>query len=133
MKPNDLMTLTAFLAALTKLDEPLPANIQAQLKEISKALTAEPTNIGNLDAIAESYPPLDKVYQKELAALENDVGERNKGLEPLPLPSEPTRELTNAAINTFSNDNSISAAKQLTKQNILQRVRDFITGRKVNG
>ena len=69
MKPNDIITLTAFLAALAQLDESLPENIQTQLNEIGKALAANPKEIGNLDVIAESYPPLDSVYQKELAAL----------------------------------------------------------------
>ncbi|MDZ8240227.1 MAG: hypothetical protein RMZ69_24285 [Nostoc sp. ChiQUE01a] len=128
MNPNNIITLTAFLSALTQLDEPLPENIQTQLNEISKALTIDPDCIGNLDAIAESYPPLDKVYQIELAKIEK-TGERTKGLPPLPLPTEPTRELTNAAINTFSNNNSVSAAKKAVEPNLLQRLQDFIHGR----
>lgn len=129
MKPNDIITLTAFLAALAQLDESLPENIQTGLNEIGKALAANPTDIGNLDAIAESYPPLDSVYQKELAALQKEVGERNKGLPPLPLPNEPTKELTNTAIDTFSANDSVDAAKQPTKQ-IWQRIWQFITGSK---
>lgn len=128
MKPNSIITLTAFLSALTQLDEPLPDDIQTQLKDISKALITNPDNIGNLDAIAQSYPLLDKVYQTELAKLEN-IGERTKGLPPLPLPTEPTRELTNAAINTFSDKNSVSAAKKAVEPNLLQRLQDFIHGR----
>ncbi|MGF1935119.1 MAG: hypothetical protein RM347_012050 [Nostoc sp. ChiQUE02] len=128
MKPNNIITLTAFLTALTQLDEPLPDNIQTQLNDISKALIANPDNIGNLDAIAESYPPLDKVYQIELTRIEK-TGERTKGLPPLPLPTEPTAELTNAAFNAFSNNNSVAAAKIAVKPNLLQRVRDFINGR----
>jgi hypothetical protein len=69
MKPNDIITLTAFLSALSQLDEPLPANIQAKLNEIGKALAADPTNLGNLDVLAESYEPLDTVYHEELATL----------------------------------------------------------------
>ncbi|MEH1964182.1 MAG: hypothetical protein V7L05_31005 [Nostoc sp.] len=57
----------------------------------------------------------------------------NKGLKPLPLPTEPTRELTNAAINVFSNDNSVSAAKKAVEPNLLERVRDYINGRIGNG
>ncbi|MEH1968610.1 hypothetical protein [Nostoc sp.] len=128
MKPNNIITLTAFLTALTQLDEPLPDNIQTQLNDISKALIANPDNIGNLDAIAESYPPLDKVYQIELTRIEK-TAERTKGLPPLPLPTEPTAELTNAAFNAFSNNNSVAAAKIAVKPNLLQRVRDFINGR----
>ena len=100
MKPNDIITLTAFLTALNQLDEPLPANIQAKLNEIGKALAADPTNLGNLDGVAESYQPLDTVYQEELATLDSEVGERNKALRPLPIPSEATKELTNTAIDT---------------------------------
>ncbi|MEH2113284.1 hypothetical protein [Nostoc sp.] len=131
MKPNNIITLTAFLTALTQLDEPLPDNIQTQLNDISKAPIADPDNIGKLDAIAESYPPLNKVYQTELARIEK-TGERTKGLPPLPLPTEPTAELTNAAFNAFSNNNSVSAAKIAVEPNLLQRVRDFIHGRTVN-
>lgn len=129
MKPNDIITLTAFLAALKQLNEPLPDDIQIQLHAIGKALEADSTNIGNLDAIAESYPPLDAVYQKELAALEKDVGERNKGLPPLPLPTEPTRELTNTAIDTFTADDSVVTAKQAVNQSFLKRIWQLITGK----
>ncbi|MBG1269279.1 hypothetical protein [Nostoc sp. WHI] len=133
MKPNNIITLTAFLTALTQLDEPLPNNIQTQLNDISKALIIDQNNIGNLDAIAASYLPLDKVYQTELATIDKNVGERTKGLKPLPLPTEPTRELTNAAINVFSNNNSVSAAKKAVEPNFLERVRDYINGRIGNG
>ncbi len=130
MKPNDIITLTAFLSALNQLDEPLPANIQAKLNEIGKALAADPTNLGNLDAIAESYEPLDTVYQEELAALESEVGERNKAESPLPLPIVPSRELANTAIETFSSDDSVSTAKQAAKPSILKRIWQSITGSK---
>ncbi|MDZ8188166.1 MAG: hypothetical protein RMX96_25345 [Nostoc sp. ChiSLP02] len=131
MKPNNIITLTAFLSALTQLDEPLPKDIQTQLNDIGKVLRDNPDNIGNLDAIAESYPPLDKLYQRELTKIEK-TGERTKGLPPLPLPTEPTRELTNAAINTFSEKNSVSAAKEAVNPNLLQKLTDFIHGRIVN-
>jgi len=130
MKPNDIITLTAFLSALNQLDEPLPANIQAKLNEIGKALAADPTNLGNLDAIAESYEPLDTVYQEELATLESEVGERNKAPAPLPIPSQPSKELTNTAIDTFSSDDSVSTAKQVAKPSILKRIWQSITGSK---
>lgn len=102
MKPSEIISLTAFVTALEQLDESLPENIQTELNEIGKALAANPNKIGNLGKIAESYPPLDSVYQKELAALYKEFRERNKGLPPLPLPNERTKELINTAIDTFS-------------------------------
>ncbi|PSB41642.1 hypothetical protein C7B80_30095 [Cyanosarcina cf. burmensis CCALA 770] len=124
------MTLTAFLAALKQLNEPLPDGIQIQLHAIGKVLEVDSTNLGNLDAIAESYPPLDEFYQQELAALEKEVGERNKGLPPLPLSTEPTRELTNTAIDTFTADDSVVTAKQAVNQSFLTRIWQLVTGSK---
>ncbi len=124
MQPNDIISLSAFLNALSKLDEPLPPDIQTQLNAIAKNLEADPTNIGNLDSIAESYEPLDIAYQEELTILKKEAGMRNKGLPPLPLPKESTSELTNSAIDTFSATNSVDAAKP----NLLQRMWQSIKG-----
>ncbi|QMS88264.1 hypothetical protein HUN01_11910 [Nostoc edaphicum CCNP1411] len=129
MKPNNIITLTVFLTALKQLDEPLPENIQTQLNDISKGLITDPDSIGNLDTIAESYPPLDKIYQIEFARIEENSSECNRGGSPLPLPTEQTAELTNAVFNVFSNNNSVAAAKIAVKPNLLQRVWDFINGR----
>ena len=82
------------------------------------------------NAIAESYEPLDTVYQEELAALESEVGERNKAESPLPLPIVPSRELANTAIETFSSDDSVFTAKQAAKPSILKRIWQSITGSK---
>ncbi|BAY47737.1 hypothetical protein SAMD00079811_53560 [Scytonema sp. HK-05] len=128
MQPNDIISVTAFQNALAKLNQSLPADIQKQLHAIAQDLKADPTNIGNLDIIAESYPPLDEVYQKELTTLKKEAGQRNKGLPPLPLPKESNKELTNSAIDTFSADDSVTAAK--AKPNLLKRLWQSIPGRK---
>jgi hypothetical protein len=128
MQPNDIISVTAFQNALAKLNQSLPADIQKQLNAIAQDLKADPTNIGNLDIIAESYPPLDEVYQKELTTLKKEAGQRNKGLPPLPLPKESNQELTNSVIDTFSADDSVTAAK--AKPNLLKRLWQFIPGSK---
>ncbi|MBW4592812.1 MAG: hypothetical protein KME46_07790 [Brasilonema angustatum HA4187-MV1] len=126
MQPNDIISITAFLNALAKLNESLPADIQKQLHAIAKNLQANPTNIGNLDSIAESYPPLDEAYQQELTALKKEAGIRSKGLPPLPLPKDPNQELTNSVIDTFGAEDSVAAAK--AKQNLFQRLWQLISG-----
>lgn len=128
MQPNDIISVTAFQNALAKLNQSLPGDIQKQLNAIAQDLKADPTNIGNLDIIAESYPPLDEVYQKELTTLKKEAGERNKGLPPLPLPKEVNKELANSTIDTFSADDSVTAAK--AKPNLLKRLWQSIPGRK---
>lgn len=132
MTPNEIITLTAFLTALTKLDTSLPENIQIQLKDISTDITTNSNNITKLDQIAENYPPLYQIYRQERITIFKTTGERSKGLEPEPLSNEPTKELTNVAINTFSNPDSVAAAKQVVNSNVLERVRSFITGKKTN-
>ncbi|MEI2579367.1 hypothetical protein [Scytonema sp. PRP1] len=128
MQPNDIISVTAFQNALAKLNQSLPADIQKQLHAIAQDLKADPTNIGNLDIIAESYPPLDEAYQKELTTLKKEAGQRNKGLPPLPLPKESNKELTNSVIDTFNADDSVTAAK--AKPNLLKRLWQFIPGSK---
>ena len=123
MNDNDTQNLTALLNALKKLNKPLPPDIQSQINQIGETLKTDPTNI-NIDTIAEDYPPLDEVYQDELTNLEKHAGERNKGLPPLPLTQETTTELTNAAINTFTAKDSVTAAK--TQPNILQKIWQLI-------
>ncbi|HLP91764.1 MAG TPA: hypothetical protein VK184_24650 [Nostocaceae cyanobacterium] len=129
MGSNDLIHLTAFLIALKKLDQPLPENIQTQLNLIGKSLQTDPNNSGNLDIIAESYPILDDYYQQALAEIENYQSVRTKGGEPEPFNNEPTKELTNAAINIFNNSNSVDAAQKNVKSSLLTKVMNFITGR----
>ncbi|MDJ0617154.1 MAG: hypothetical protein QNJ63_10485 [Calothrix sp. MO_192.B10] len=133
MKPNNVIALAAFLTALQQLDNSLPENIQRQLNEIGKSLTKDPDDIDDLDIIAEIYAPLEPLYQKELANLYSGVGERSKGLEPDPLPTNPTNELTNTAINTFNSPDSVSAAKKNVNPNLLKRIRNFIIGKQTNG
>jgi hypothetical protein len=128
MQPNDEITLTAFLSALSKLNQPLPADVQTQLNEIGKALAADPTNLGNLDIIAESYEPLDTVYQQERTALQQEAERNTKGLPPLPLPKEQTKELINTAIDTYSSNDSVAAIQKQTKQNILKNIWKSIRG-----
>lgn len=130
MQPSDILTLTAFLNALTKLDEPLPAAIQDELNAIAKTLKADPTKLDNLDNLAESYPPLDAAYQEELTQLKQEAGIRNKGLPPLPLPQEPNNELTNSAIDTFSANDSVAAAK--TKPNLVKQIWQSLKGSNEN-
>lgn len=124
MSPNDWINITALEKALGKLDQPLPSNIQTQLNQIGESLKTDFTKIAEIDEIAQSYPPLKEIYQKERIALRDNAGERNKGLPPLPLTQETTTELTNAAINTFTAKDSVTAAK--TQPNILQKIWQLI-------
>ncbi len=130
MKPTHTLILTAFLNALTKLDQPLPGEIQTKLHELVETLKANPTDIGKLSSIAKGYKLLDDIYHQEWEIIEKNVGERNKGLPPLPLDKEPTRELINDAIDTFSAPDSVAKAKAKVKPNLLQRIWQFIPGTK---
>lgn len=133
MTPNDLITLKAFLTALTQMNEPLPRDIQTQLNQIGKILEVEPTNISNLDSLARSYQPLKQVYQKERITLMEAAGERSKGLPPLPLDNKPTKEITNMAIDTFSANDSVAAVQKLTQpKNLLKRIWQSIKGSNKN-
>ncbi|MGB5959297.1 MAG: hypothetical protein WBG73_01460 [Coleofasciculaceae cyanobacterium] len=128
MTPSQYNSSLAFLSALKKLNHPLPADIQAQVNEIGKALSNDPTQLVNLDIIAESYKPLDELYQDELIALDNVARERSKGLSPEPLPTQTTEEITNLAIDMFSEVDSVAATRKPENTNRLKRIWQIITG-----
>jgi hypothetical protein len=75
MKENDICTLKAFLIALTQLDAPLPKQQQTRLQEIAENVVA---NLGKLDAIIESYPPLNKLYLEASKPFQDNARERTK-------------------------------------------------------
>ncbi|MEQ8960371.1 MAG: hypothetical protein RLP02_21010 [Coleofasciculus sp. C2-GNP5-27] len=120
--------LTAFLNGLAQLEQPLPPEVQSQLHDLAEQMKANLHTIGNLDRIAERYPPLDTLYHQECHQLENNVGVRNKGLPPLPIPNEATQELTNSAIDIFSAPDSVEQAKTKRNPNLLKRIWQAIRG-----
>lgn len=75
MKNADVITLRSFLIALAQLDSPLPQEQQEKLNAIAPNIMA---NLGKLDAIAESYPPLDKLYQEAGMPEHDHARKRNK-------------------------------------------------------
>lgn len=128
MNPTDTITLTAFLAALTQLDSPLPPEVQTQLKNVASVddLTA---NIGQLNAIAENYPDLDKHYQNAREILQLPVSERSKG--PLPkinhLTEREVTEIHNLVRKVANSSEPINAANQATqKSSFLKQLRDSL-------
>lgn len=128
MTPLQVNSFLAFLTALTQLDKPLPANIQAQVNEIGKTLAIDPTQLVNLDIIAEEYEPLDIIYQKERTDLNDAAAQRTKGYPPEPLPTQPNAEITNLARDTFSESDTVKAIQTPEKTSILKRIRQLIIG-----
>jgi hypothetical protein len=128
MTPNDRMISISFLSALSQLDESLPTNIQMKFNEIGEALLNDPGSLSRLDVLAESYHPLDLIYQTELARLDQEVGERNKGLPPLPLQVQPTAELTNMVIATLNSDDSVATGKKKETLTRIKRILQSMMG-----
>jgi hypothetical protein len=75
MNDLEILTLEAFLAALAKQSAPLPYEIQQRLQAIGENLEQ---HVDELDALAETYPPLDIAYQSERLALQRQGGQRQK-------------------------------------------------------
>lgn len=127
MNPTDTITLTAFLVALTQLDSPLPDEVQTQLNNLDTDNLA--SNIGKLNAIAETYPELDEHYQNAREILQQAVGDRNKG--PIPnvnhLKERELTEIQNLVREVTKSPEPINAANQATqKSNFLKQLRDSL-------
>ncbi|NJL22311.1 MAG: hypothetical protein HC895_18215 [Leptolyngbyaceae cyanobacterium SM1_3_5] len=74
MNHEDTMTLGAFLTAATRLETPLPENLQHQLDTIAEQF---PDSIYELHEFVEQYNPLKQQYITALQALPSE-GERLK-------------------------------------------------------
>ncbi|WP_144051285.1 hypothetical protein [Calothrix sp. PCC 7507] len=103
MQPIEASELKAFILGLYQLDAPLPDDIQAQLKTIKI-----PADIGKLDAIAHSYPPLAKSYKQVWDALSAIAQTRSKGIDSIP-------ELVSNPLNTEIDNSSREVEEALVE------------------
>ncbi len=80
MNPAHALTLEAFLLALSRLEQPLPAPLQAEIDRLSHDLA---TNAGKLDALVETcgYEPLITHYFQARDELRDTAEERSKFLD----------------------------------------------------
>jgi hypothetical protein len=111
MNNIDKLTLKAFLAALMRLEAPLPDELQNQLKEISKTW---PPDVDKLDALTEIYPPLENEYLEARSILQND-GERfrSSGIQTVKETVVLTDEkLIDLAVKIFSSEDSVNSLNQ---------------------
>lgn len=130
MKATDAITLQSFLIALSQLDKPLPVETQKQLNEFGESLTANSTNIGRLETIAQTDETLYKFYQTELTSLTKIGAEKSKGTGNFPpeeKPNQNTPEIINTARAIFNDSDSVNAAKKLKKSgNIFTKIGNWL-------
>jgi hypothetical protein len=126
MNPADIITLEAFLTALLALSESVPNKLKVQLKQLGSVSSA---NIGELEIIAESHPPLYTFYREARRGIRNDNIERTKG--PLPDPDldaeNLSMELTNLADQVFSSPDPVSTIQRASNNSgVLKRLRNLV-------
>ncbi len=115
MNSLDAITLKAFLAALMRLENALPVDLQNQLNGIGKAL---PSDVCKLHALAKNYPPLAEDYMDACLALQKDslpVAVFNSN-ESEQIPDE---KIMNCAVEVMNNKDSVNLAKRQEKESTL--------------
>jgi hypothetical protein len=113
MDSLDIITLLAFLAALAQLDDSLPADLQHQLNEIGKTF---PSNVSKLDAIAESYSPLEEKYKDARLLQQHGERFRRAVTEPDDSAQLSDEKLMNFAVEVLNADDSVNLVKQQTQE-----------------
>jgi hypothetical protein len=111
MNSLDKITLKSFLAALIRQNNSLPDALQKQVNKIGKALSSD---ISQLDALTENYPPLEQEYMDARCALQND-GERfrSSALEENSSIDISDEQLMNLALEVLTAEDSVSFAKKV--------------------
>lgn len=114
MEILDTITLKAFVAALMRLDDSLPEDVQNQLNEIAKEF---PTDSSKLHILAKDYSPLTQEYMDARLALQKD-GERFRVTEPDPDCSAEISndKILNFAIEVFNADDSVDFVKKTAQE-----------------
>ncbi|NEQ99734.1 MAG: hypothetical protein F6K30_24035, partial [Cyanothece sp. SIO2G6] len=79
MNHEDTITLNAFLTALSRLETPLPVELQEQLNAIAQDF---PDSIRKLPRLVDQYEPLEEQYDIALDAIAAHEGERFKFAAP---------------------------------------------------
>ena len=72
------ITFKAFIVALSLLENELPKAKQAELNQIGREIALGLAGLGKLDYFAESYQPLDDIYQQIRTLMTDSNVERNK-------------------------------------------------------
>jgi len=73
------LTFKAFIVSIGLLKEPLPKQKQAELNQIGREIALGYAGLGKLDNFAETYQPLDEIYQGIRDIMESPNVERSKG------------------------------------------------------
>lgn len=111
MDSFDEVTLNAFLAALMRQENSLPADLQNELKEIGKTFSS---NVGKLHALAKKYSLLEQEYMSARSALQDD-GERFRSSTVLEVEDSAEisdDKLMNFAVEVLNADDSVNFVKK---------------------
>ena len=114
----DAITLKAFIGALMRLDNSLPADLQNQLNEIGKAF---PSDVSKLHTLAKDYSPLAQEYMEARCALEKD-GERNPKFaltKPNYSAQSSDEQIINFAKEVFNDNDSVNLVKKAATESSL--------------
>jgi hypothetical protein len=110
MNPLDKITLKSFLAALLRLDNPLPEDLQRQVNDIGKALHSD---VPKLHSLTKKYSPVQQAYKDARRILQKD-GERFRSassVETNNLVDISDEKLMNLAYDILNADDSVSFVK----------------------
>ena len=105
MEPLETITLKAFIAALMRLDDSLPADLQDQLNDIGKEFSTE---IPKLHTLAKDYSPLTQEYMDaHLALQQNGEYFQSPESEMNYSPEIVNEKIVSFALEVFNADDSV--------------------------
>ncbi|NEP44054.1 MAG: hypothetical protein F6K35_34460 [Okeania sp. SIO2H7] len=78
MEDLNQITFKAFIVSLSLLEKELPKAKQAELNQIGREIALGYAGLGKLDYFAETYQPLDDIYQQVRILMSDSKVERNK-------------------------------------------------------
>lgn len=117
MESLEAITLKAFLGALMRLDDSLPADLQNQLNEIGNTF---PSDTSRIHGIAKSYPPLELEYMDARLALQDNSDRFRLVVSETECSAQTAEEkIINFAIEVLNADDSVKLVQKAATESSL--------------
>lgn len=127
MSPTDALSLQACLAALAKLDTPLPPDLHQAIRECKIALEQQqPDAVLRLRNVIVQHPHLNHLYETEMVALQRSyqTQERAKNILALGVPDSTAQTLETIAAQILDTTNDFKQSTQRFLNHYQRQIKD---------
>jgi hypothetical protein len=114
LNPLDTLSCEAFIRAIPQLNEPLPDELQTDIRSVLQAIANQrPQSTDLIRAMLHQYPNFQAKYEDAYRKLQTQYQRNERARGSLALPTEPSlADISRLAAQLFAADQPITSARQ---------------------